>query len=163
MKVASSWSYVTDPCTNHRRDLVPIGSENDKLQASGILDVLRRFGTCRNHRWDPFLLVFWLQRSIPDSLVSSVSRQRGRPSPGCPASCYRFGPRHVPLVAKRSRHVAVAIPEICVSSVVAVSPGLMPRSVAEGLNRMLGGEHVFTDDVDVEKRRAYEARARGEE
>jgi hypothetical protein len=39
----------------------------------------------------------------------------------------------------------------------------MPRSVAEGLNRMLGGEHVFTDDVDVEKRRAYEARARGEE
>ncbi len=35
--------------------------------------------------------------------------------------------------------------------------------IAEGLNRMLGGDHVFTDDVDVEKRRAYEARARGEE
>ena len=35
--------------------------------------------------------------------------------------------------------------------------------MAEGLNRMLGGEHVFTDAVDVEKRRAYEARARGEE
>jgi hypothetical protein len=28
---------------------------------------------------------------------------------------------------------------------------------------MLGGEHFFTDDVDVEKRKAYEARARGEE
>jgi hypothetical protein len=28
---------------------------------------------------------------------------------------------------------------------------------------MLGGEHVFTDDVDVAKRQAYEARARGEE
>jgi short-subunit dehydrogenase len=38
-----------------------------------------------------------------------------------------------------------------------------PRRLAEGLNRLLGGEHVFTDDVDAEKRRAYEARARGEE
>jgi NAD(P)-dependent dehydrogenase (short-subunit alcohol dehydrogenase family) len=38
-----------------------------------------------------------------------------------------------------------------------------PRRLAEGLNRLLGGDHVFTDDVDVEKRRAYEARARGEE
>jgi NAD(P)-dependent dehydrogenase (short-subunit alcohol dehydrogenase family) len=46
---------------------------------------------------------------------------------------------------------------------VAASAKFMPRSVAEGLNRMLGGEHFFTDDVDVEQRRAYEARARGEE
>ncbi|BBX73432.1 SDR family oxidoreductase [Mycobacterium shinjukuense] len=38
----------------------------------------------------------------------------------------------------------------------------MPRVVTEGLNRMLGGEHVFTDDVDVAKRESYEARARGE-
>jgi short-subunit dehydrogenase len=37
----------------------------------------------------------------------------------------------------------------------------MPRLFREGLNRILGGEHVFTDDVDVEKRKAYEARARG--
>ena len=37
------------------------------------------------------------------------------------------------------------------------------RVLAEGLNRALGGEHVFTDDVDVDKRKAYEARARGEE
>ncbi|BBX96513.1 short-chain dehydrogenase [Mycobacterium lacus] len=44
-----------------------------------------------------------------------------------------------------------------------VSQKFMPRVVSEGLNRILGGEHVFTDDVDVEKRRAYEARARGEE
>jgi NAD(P)-dependent dehydrogenase (short-subunit alcohol dehydrogenase family) len=44
-----------------------------------------------------------------------------------------------------------------------VSQRFMPRSIAEGLNRLLGGEHVFTDDVDAEKRRAYEARARGEE
>ena len=43
------------------------------------------------------------------------------------------------------------------------SQKFMPRRFAEGLNRMLGGEHVFTDDVDVEKRRAYEARARGED
>lgn len=43
------------------------------------------------------------------------------------------------------------------------SQKFMPRRFSEGLNRILGGEHVFTDDVDVEKRRAYEARARGEE
>src|SRR3979490_97524 len=41
----------------HRRDLVPIRSENDKLQASGILEVVRRFGTCRDHRWGSSLLV----------------------------------------------------------------------------------------------------------
>jgi NAD(P)-dependent dehydrogenase (short-subunit alcohol dehydrogenase family) len=46
---------------------------------------------------------------------------------------------------------------------VVVSQRFMPRIFGEGLNRMLGGEHVFTDDVDIEKRRAYEARARGEE
>lgn len=44
-----------------------------------------------------------------------------------------------------------------------VSQKFWPRRVAEGLNRMLGGDHVFTDDVDVEKRQAYEARARGED
>ncbi|WP_156690225.1 SDR family oxidoreductase [Mycobacterium sp. Marseille-P9652] len=44
-----------------------------------------------------------------------------------------------------------------------VSQKFWPRRVAEAVNRLLGGEHVFTDDVDVEKRRAYEARARGEE
>lgn len=46
---------------------------------------------------------------------------------------------------------------------MAVSQKFWPRRIAEGLNRMLGGDHVFTDDVDVEKRQAYEARARGEE
>jgi len=44
-----------------------------------------------------------------------------------------------------------------------VSTKFMPRTLAEAVNRALGGEHVFTDDVDVEKRKAYEARARGEE
>ncbi|RAU90498.1 short-chain dehydrogenase [Mycobacterium colombiense] len=44
-----------------------------------------------------------------------------------------------------------------------VSQKFWPRRIAEGLNRMLGGDHVFTDDVDVAKRQAYEARARGEE
>jgi hypothetical protein len=38
----------------------------------------------------------------------------------------------------------------------------MPRMVAEGMARIFGGERVFTD-VDMEKRTAYEARARGEE
>jgi NAD(P)-dependent dehydrogenase (short-subunit alcohol dehydrogenase family) len=46
---------------------------------------------------------------------------------------------------------------------IVASQKFLPRSVAEGLNRALGGEHVFTDDIDVEKRKAYEARARGEE
>jgi NAD(P)-dependent dehydrogenase (short-subunit alcohol dehydrogenase family) len=44
-----------------------------------------------------------------------------------------------------------------------VSQRFMPRSLAEGLNRLLGGEHALTDDVDVEKRRAYETRARAKE
>jgi NAD(P)-dependent dehydrogenase (short-subunit alcohol dehydrogenase family) len=44
-----------------------------------------------------------------------------------------------------------------------VSQKFWPRRFSEGLNRLMGGDHVFTDDVDVEKRRAYEARARGEE
>ena len=44
-----------------------------------------------------------------------------------------------------------------------VSQRFMPRVFAEGLNRLLGGEHLFTDDVDVEQRKAYEARARGED
>jgi NAD(P)-dependent dehydrogenase (short-subunit alcohol dehydrogenase family) len=43
-----------------------------------------------------------------------------------------------------------------------VSQKFWPRRLSEGLNRLMGGDHVFTDDVDVEKRRAYEARARGE-
>ncbi len=46
---------------------------------------------------------------------------------------------------------------------IIASQKFMPRARSEGLNRALGGEHVFTDDVDAEKRRAYESRARGEE
>jgi NAD(P)-dependent dehydrogenase (short-subunit alcohol dehydrogenase family) len=36
----------------------------------------------------------------------------------------------------------------------------MPRTIAEGLTRALGGEKVFLDDVDIDKRRDYENRAR---
>jgi NAD(P)-dependent dehydrogenase (short-subunit alcohol dehydrogenase family) len=43
------------------------------------------------------------------------------------------------------------------------SQKFLPRVVSEGLNRVMGGEHVFTDDIDVDKRKAYEARARGDE
>jgi NAD(P)-dependent dehydrogenase (short-subunit alcohol dehydrogenase family) len=46
---------------------------------------------------------------------------------------------------------------------IIASQKFMPRALAEGLNRVLGGERLFTDDVDVEKRSVYEARARGEE
>jgi NAD(P)-dependent dehydrogenase (short-subunit alcohol dehydrogenase family) len=50
-----------------------------------------------------------------------------------------------------------------VAGALVVSQKFWPRRLSEGLNRLMGGDHVFTDDVDVEKRRAYEARARGEE
>jgi NAD(P)-dependent dehydrogenase (short-subunit alcohol dehydrogenase family) len=43
---------------------------------------------------------------------------------------------------------------------LAASQKFMPRTIAEGLTRALGGEKVFLDDVDVEKRRQYEERAR---
>jgi hypothetical protein len=36
----------------------------------------------------------------------------------------------------------------------------MPRRIAEALSRAVGGDSVFTDDVDVEQRNAYENRAR---
>ncbi|MEE6138290.1 SDR family oxidoreductase [Mycobacterium sp. 050128] len=46
---------------------------------------------------------------------------------------------------------------------IIASQKFLPRGLSEGINRLLGGEHVFTDDIDVEKRKAYENRARGDE
>jgi NAD(P)-dependent dehydrogenase (short-subunit alcohol dehydrogenase family) len=46
---------------------------------------------------------------------------------------------------------------------ISASQKFMPRSVSEGLNRVFGGERIFTDDVDFDKRKAYESRARGGE
>ncbi|MDR3658423.1 MAG: SDR family oxidoreductase [Mycobacterium sp.] len=43
------------------------------------------------------------------------------------------------------------------------SQKFLPRALSEGINRLLGGEQVFSGGVDTEKRKAYEARARGEE
>ncbi|GAA3188434.1 hypothetical protein GCM10020255_086180 [Rhodococcus baikonurensis] len=37
----------------------------------------------------------------------------------------------------------------------------LPRVVSEKLNRVFGGEHIFTDKVDNTARKAYEDRARG--
>ncbi|MFY2858847.1 SDR family oxidoreductase [Mycobacterium sp. THU-M104] len=45
---------------------------------------------------------------------------------------------------------------------IIASQKFLPRALAEGINRALGGEHVFTDAVDVATRQAYEARARGD-
>lgn len=39
----------------------------------------------------------------------------------------------------------------------------LPRVVGEELNRLFGGEHIFTDKVDNTARKAYEDRARGQE
>lgn len=50
-----------------------------------------------------------------------------------------------------------------IADAIIAAQKFMPRALSEGLNRALGGEHIFTDDVDVAKRRAYESRARGEE
>jgi len=41
------------------------------------------------------------------------------------------------------------------------SQKFLPRRVSEAAARLLGGDHLFTDDVDPEQRRAYEERARG--
>jgi NAD(P)-dependent dehydrogenase (short-subunit alcohol dehydrogenase family) len=65
----------------------------------------------------------------------------------------------VELVAKPKPRVRVTK----VIGALVASGKFMPRALAEGLNRALGGEHVFTDDVDADKRKAYEARARGDE
>jgi NAD(P)-dependent dehydrogenase (short-subunit alcohol dehydrogenase family) len=46
---------------------------------------------------------------------------------------------------------------------VIASRKFMPRRLAEGLARVSGGEQVFTADVDADKRKAYESRARGDE
>ena len=43
---------------------------------------------------------------------------------------------------------------------LSASQKFMPRTIAERLTRALGGEKVFLDDVDVEKRKQYEERAR---
>jgi hypothetical protein len=50
--------------------------------------------------------------------------QRGsqRPAMAIPLSWHRLGPRDMSLEAKRSRHVAVAIPEVRISCGIAVSP-----------------------------------------
>jgi NAD(P)-dependent dehydrogenase (short-subunit alcohol dehydrogenase family) len=38
----------------------------------------------------------------------------------------------------------------------------LPRILGEELNRLFGGEHIFTDKVDNKARKAYEDRARGQ-
>jgi NAD(P)-dependent dehydrogenase (short-subunit alcohol dehydrogenase family) len=43
---------------------------------------------------------------------------------------------------------------------IAAAQKFLPRGFAEWLTRVFGGDSVFLDDVDVEKRRAYEERAR---
>jgi NAD(P)-dependent dehydrogenase (short-subunit alcohol dehydrogenase family) len=43
---------------------------------------------------------------------------------------------------------------------LAAAQKFLPRTIAEGLTRALGGERVFLDDVDTEKRKEYEDRAR---
>jgi hypothetical protein len=55
-------------------------------------------------------------------LNQSASRQGRTRTADRPPSWHRLGPRNMPLEAKRFRHVAVAIPQVCVSRGIAVSP-----------------------------------------
>ena len=58
------------------------------------------------------------------SVAGSVARRGSqRPAMAIQSSWHCLGPSDVPLVAKRSRQVAVAIPKISVTSPVAASPG----------------------------------------
>ncbi|MCZ8381284.1 SDR family oxidoreductase [Mycobacterium sp. CPCC 205372] len=43
---------------------------------------------------------------------------------------------------------------------LAAAQKFMPRTVAEGLTRALGGENVFLDGIDADERKGYEDRAR---
>ena len=59
------------------------------------------------------------------------------------------------IVKPRSRVRATKL-----AGALSVSMKFMPRGIAEALNRALGGETVFTDDVDIDQRKSYEERAR---
>ncbi|PXX63351.1 NADP-dependent 3-hydroxy acid dehydrogenase YdfG [Nocardia tenerifensis] len=59
------------------------------------------------------------------------------------------------IVAPRSKVRVTALAGF-VSQVV----GLLPAAVGDGIARALGASHAFLDDVDAEKRKAYEDRAR---
>lgn len=65
----------------------------------------------------------------------------------------------VQLIAKPRPRVRITK----AAGALVASRKFMPRAVAESINRRLGGERVLAQAVNVEKRRAYEARARGEE
>jgi hypothetical protein len=67
---------------------------------------------------------FCVVLSIMGTSGAGLVAQRGsqRPATAIQSSGHCLGPRDMPLVAKRSRHVAVAIPELRVSGVIAVSP-----------------------------------------
>ncbi|MCP2293154.1 SDR family oxidoreductase [Nocardia amikacinitolerans] len=47
-----------------------------------------------------------------------------------------------------------------VAGIVSQVVGLLPQAVGDGIARALGASHAFLDDVDAEKRKAYEERAR---
>ena len=56
----------------HRRDLVPIRSENDKLQAPGIPEVVRRFGTLVTIAGIPLCWCFGCSRVFPRPVPNGV-------------------------------------------------------------------------------------------
>ncbi|MEV0298079.1 SDR family oxidoreductase [Nocardia sp. NPDC050710] len=47
-----------------------------------------------------------------------------------------------------------------VAGIISQVVGLLPEAVGDGIARALGSSHAFLDDVDTERRKAYEDRAR---
>ncbi|GAA5097888.1 hypothetical protein GCM10023319_59160 [Nocardia iowensis] len=47
-----------------------------------------------------------------------------------------------------------------VAGIISQLVGLLPEAVGDGIARALGAGHAFLDDVDADKRKAYEERAR---
>jgi hypothetical protein len=67
---------------------------------------------------------FCVVLSIMGTGGAGLVAQRGsqRPAMAIPLSWHRLGPGDMPLEAKGSRHVAVAIPQVRISRRIAVSP-----------------------------------------
>ncbi|MFI6997234.1 SDR family oxidoreductase [Nocardia sp. NPDC050175] len=59
------------------------------------------------------------------------------------------------IVAPKSKVRVTAV-----AGIVSQLVGLLPEAIGDGLGRALGAGHAFLDDVDADKRKAYEDRAR---
>jgi hypothetical protein len=104
-----------------------VGVDVHSTKPTGALDRQQRFcvGAARDDRVIPGAANNGLETARPSAGSQLAPDPPGNaPSrfPDCQVSFHRLGPFHVSLEAKRSRHVAVAIPKLRVSDRIAVSP-----------------------------------------